>query len=146
METPSEPTTTPVTSDSIRALNERIQQASSFVDLIEMVLGKADVEICQYYETQLVPTELHGLGEQLRRDIKSLEARINAIKGQNALLDSDTTLQSTIEVRKPYVDPLNFLQAELIRRERKAGSISPDLERALKVTMAGISAGMRNTG
>ncbi len=68
------------------------------------------------------------------------------LKGQNKLLDSDPTLQSTIEVRKPYIDPLNFLQAELIKRERKAGSISSDLERALKVTMAGIAAGMRNTG
>lgn len=119
---------------------------SSFIDLIEMVLGKADIEICQYYEQQLVPVELHGLGDQLREDITTLETLLNKIKCQSALLDSDPTLQSTIEVRKPYVDPLNFLQAELIKRERKAGGISADLERALKVTMAGISAGMRNTG
>ena len=119
---------------------------SSFIDLIEMVLGKADAEICHYYEQQLVPKELHELGHQLRGDLKDLEVLLNKIKGQNALLDSDPTLQSTIEVRKPYVDPLNFLQAELIKRERKAGSISSDLERALKVTMAGIAAGMRNTG
>ena len=119
---------------------------SSFVDLIEMVLGKADAEICQYYERQLVPAELHGLGQQLRADLKELERLLIELKGQNKLLDSDPTLQSTIEVRKPYIDPLNFLQAELIKRERKAGSISSDLERALKVTMAGIAAGMRNTG
>lgn len=119
---------------------------SAFVDLIEMVLGKADVEICHYYEKQLVPTELHGLGHQLREDLKALEHLLIELKGQNKLLDSDPTLQSTIEVRKPYIDPLNFLQAELIKRERKAGSISSDLERALKVTMAGIAAGMRNTG
>jgi phosphoenolpyruvate carboxylase len=119
---------------------------SAFVDLIEMVLGKADVEICQYYEKQLVPAELHDLGHQLREDLKALEKLLNELKGQERLLDSDPTLQSTIEVRKPYIDPLNFLQAELIKRERKAGSISSDLERALKVTMAGIAAGMRNTG
>lgn len=119
---------------------------SSFLDLIEMVLGKADADICLYYEQQLVPAELHSLGDQLRSDLAALEKLVNTIKQQEMLLDSDPTLQSTIDVRKPYVDPLNFLQAELIKRERKAGGISADLERALKVTMAGISAGMRNTG
>jgi len=44
------------------------------------------------------------------------------------------------------VDPLNYLQAELLKRERAISEMSPELERALKVTMTGISAGMRNTG
>ena len=119
---------------------------SSFVDLIEMVLGKADRGICEYYEQQLVDPSLHGLGRQIRDDLSALEVLLNKLKGQEALLDGDPALQSTINVRKPYVAPLNFLQAELIKRERKAGTIGPDLERALKVTMAGIAAGMRNTG
>src|SRR5690606_6243929 len=118
----------------------------SFVDLLEMVLGKADIHICRYYEKQLVPTELHGLGEQIRQDLMASERLLNQLKNQQDLLDSDPALQSAINIRKPYVDPLNYLQAELIKRERQSGSISPDLERALKVTMAGISAGMRNTG
>lgn len=132
--------------DTLEQMIEDWPFFSSFIDLIEMVLGKADAEICRYYEQQLVPESLHDLGSQLRGDLLELEKLINDIKGQTALLDSDPTLQSTIEVRKPYVDPLNFLQAELIKRERKAGSISSELERALKVTMAGIAAGMRNTG
>jgi len=49
-------------------------------------------------------------------------------------------------VRKPYIDPLNLLQVELLKRERQSGEISHELEQALKVTMTGISAGMRNTG
>ena len=132
-----------------KMLNEMMTQwpfFSSFIDLIEMVLGKADTEICEYYEQQLVDPSLHEIGRQMRADLHALEDMLNELKGQQALLDSDLELQSTINVRKPYVDPLNLLQAELIKRERKAGSISPDLERALKVTMAGISAGMRNTG
>lgn len=119
---------------------------SSFVDLIEMVLGKADLDVCQYYEEQLVPSELHSLGDRLRSDLRSLEQLLNSVKNQKEILDTDPTLQSTIAVRKPYVDPLNFLQAELIKRDRKSGGMGSDLERALKVTMAGISAGMRNTG
>lgn len=119
---------------------------SSFIDLIEMVIGKTDADICQYYEKQLVPEGIRNLGQQLRLDLKALASLLNHIKEQNALLDSTPELQSSINVRKPYIDPLNFLQAELLKRERKCGGISADLDRALKVTMAGISAGMRNTG
>ncbi|MDZ7922774.1 MAG: phosphoenolpyruvate carboxylase [Marinagarivorans sp.] len=119
---------------------------ASFMDLLEMVLGKADLDVCAHYESQLVPPEVRPLGKQLRGDLVALSVLILRIKGQNQLLDHDRALQQTLKVRKPYIDPLNFLQVELLKRERKAGSISPDLERALKVTMTGISAGMRNTG
>ncbi|WP_111642570.1 phosphoenolpyruvate carboxylase [Marinimicrobium alkaliphilum] len=119
---------------------------SSFLDLLEMVIGKADGPICTYYERQLVPPELHGLGKQLRADLLQVEQLINRIKGQGELLASEPVLQKSLEVRKPYVDPLNYLQAELLKRHRSGKAFSPELERALKVTMAGIAAGMRNTG
>lgn len=119
---------------------------SSFLDLLEMVIGKADNTICSYYEQQLVPSEYHGLGHQLRADVTALEKLINKLKKQNVLLSDEPLLRHSLEVRKPYVDPLNYLQAELLKRYRSSTSISPDLERALKVTMAGIAAGMRNTG
>ena len=119
---------------------------SSFLDLLEMVIGKADGQICSYYEEQLVPVEYRGLGQQLRGDLQALEGLINKMKKQDALLADDPMLRQSLEVRKPYVDPLNYLQAELLKRYRSSENISPDLERALKVTMAGIAAGMRNTG
>jgi phosphoenolpyruvate carboxylase len=119
---------------------------SSFLDLLEMVIGKADGPICTYYEQQLVPVEYRGLGQQLRGDLQALESLINKMKKQDTLLADDPMLRQSLEVRKPYVDPLNYLQAELLKRYRSSETISPDLERALKVTMAGIAAGMRNTG
>ncbi|HSX51350.1 MAG TPA: phosphoenolpyruvate carboxylase [Cellvibrio sp.] len=119
---------------------------SSFLDLLEMVIGKADGPICTYYEEQLVPVEYRGLGQELRGDLKALEGLINKMKKQDTLLQDDPMLRQSLEVRKPYVDPLNYLQAELLKRYRSSETISPDLERALKVTMAGIAAGMRNTG
>ncbi len=119
---------------------------SSFLDLLEMVIGKADGPICTYYEQQLVPVEYRGLGQQLRGDLAALEGLINQMKKQDTLLADDPMLRQSLEVRKPYVDPLNYLQAELLKRYRSSETISPDLERALKVTMAGIAAGMRNTG
>jgi len=119
---------------------------SSFLELLEMVLGKADGNVCEHYENQLVRQELHGLGEQLRGDLRKLEALIIEIKQQETLLEGDPVLKNSLQARRPYIDPLNFLQVELMRRERKAGDMSPELERALKVTMAGIAAGMRNSG
>jgi phosphoenolpyruvate carboxylase len=119
---------------------------SSFLDLLEMVIGKADGPICTYYEQQLVPAEYRGLGRELRGDLAALEGLINQMKNQDTLLADDPMLRQSLEVRKPYVDPLNYLQAELLKRYRSSETISPDLERALKVTMAGIAAGMRNTG
>ncbi|MEJ2042632.1 MAG: phosphoenolpyruvate carboxylase [Reinekea sp.] len=119
---------------------------SAYIDLVEMVVGKADCSIAAYYEQQLVDTRYHDLGRLLRSDLKRLEALINQVKHQDVLLSHDPLLSQSIEVRAPYTDPLNYLQAELLKRERNAGQIDPELEQALKVTMAGISAGMRNTG
>jgi phosphoenolpyruvate carboxylase len=119
---------------------------SSFLDLLEMVIGKGDGPICEYYEKQLVPVEYRGLGQELRADMAALETLINSIKRQDILLNDEPLLRQSLSVRKPYVDPLNYLQVELLKRYRSSDAISCDLERALKVTMAGIAAGMRNTG
>src|SRR5690606_16133735 len=59
---------------------------SSFLDLLEMVIGKADGPICAYYEQQLVPVEYHTLGQELRADLAALEVLMNRIKQQPELL------------------------------------------------------------
>jgi len=132
--------------ETLKEMHETWPFFASFIDLLEMVLGKADTDVCAYYEQQLVSEELRTLGNQLRSDLEALAALINSLKNQTALLDTTPLLQQSINIRKPYLDPLNYLQAELLKRERKAGEISPELEQALKVTMTGIAAGMRNTG
>ncbi len=67
-----------------------------------------------------------------------------ALKQIDHLLEQSPVLRRSIDVRNPYIDPLHYLQAELLHRDRN----QPDnrLEKALMVTMAGISAGMQNTG
>ena len=111
-----------------------------------MVAGKADIAISSHYEKLLTEPELGYLGEQLRQDLLRLTDLINDLKKQSNLLDDSPALQLSIQARKPYIDPLNYLQAELLKRQRETDSIDPILEKALKVTMTGISAGMRNTG
>jgi len=119
---------------------------SAYLDLLEMVLGKADARITQYYEQQLVAPEQQDLGKQLRADLANCADYVNKIKQQSQVLESDPLLQRSISIRKPYTDPLNYLQAELLKRDRSNEKIDPELDQALKVTMAGIAAGMRNTG
>lgn len=119
---------------------------SSFLDLLEMVIGKSDEDICGHYEKQLVDEQYRELGVRLREDLVAIAGLLNKLKKQGELLEGDPLLHLSINVRKPYIDPLNYLQVELLKRERRTGEIPPELDQALKVTMAGIAAGMRNTG
>jgi phosphoenolpyruvate carboxylase len=116
----------------------------SLLDLLEMVLAKADPDIAAYYDRVLVPDELRALGQELRGNCRrTIEAVLRA-KQESVLLSQDPDLRRTIELRNPYVDPLNLLQAELLRRAR--GDDQAGISDALLVTVNGIAAGMRNTG
>lgn len=119
----------------------------SNIDMLEMVLAKCDTGIAAYYERRLTSDELGVLGASLRDRLEQMVKAIKAIKGlseEAPLLAGNPVIRQSIEVRNPYLDPLHVLQAELLYRDRN----QPDqrLEQALMVTMAGISAGMRNTG
>ena len=116
----------------------------STLDLVEMVLAKVDLEVARTYEETLVPAELLPIGEQLRQRCEETTRHLLAIKGEATLLAQDEFLRQSIALRNPYVDPLNLLQAELLRRAR--ASEDPEVIDALLVTVNGIAAGMRNTG
>ena len=119
----------------------------TYIDMLEMVLSKADPGIARYYESRLVEAELQPLGSQLRMRLEHMRELVLQIKEQDTLLQNNQALQQSMSVRNPYTDPLHYLQAELLFRERQDQDVvSMDVERALKVTMAGIAAGMRNTG
>ena len=70
------------------------------------------------------------------------------VQEQDELLQYNLPLQQSMRVRNPYTDPLHYLQAELLWRDRQQPEDESNalVEQALKVTMAGIAAGMRNTG
>jgi phosphoenolpyruvate carboxylase len=116
----------------------------ALLDLFEMVLAKADPDIAAYYDRVLVPDELRALGQDLRASCRRTVAAVLRAKSADALLAGQPDLRRSIDLRNPYVDPLNLLQAELLRRARAADD--PRLADALLVTINGIAAGMRNTG
>lgn len=134
----------------VKVLREMIEKWPFFgthLDMLEMVLSKADPYISRFYEQRLVPEELQLLGDSLRSRLQKALSVVNRIKGQEELLASNPVFKHSMTVRNPYTDPLHFIQAELLYRDRhNPAENTSDVEQALKVTMAGIAAGMRNTG
>lgn len=114
------------------------------LSMLEMVYAKADEGLSAYYDDVLVPAELQPIGAGLRKQLAMDIATVLTIQGAEVLLSEQTWTAETIRLRNIYTDPLNFLQAELLKRNRQRQS--PELERAIMVTIAGIAAGMRNTG
>jgi phosphoenolpyruvate carboxylase len=116
--------------------------------MLEMVLAKTDAGIARYYEQRLSGAEDRELGEQLRGRLADMIDLILAVQGRGQLLQNNPAIRRSIEVRNPYLDPLHVLQVELMRRLRcleVEDEAQPELK-PLMVTVAGIAAGMRNTG
>lgn len=119
---------------------------STRLGMLEMVYTKCNMEISRYYDERLVEPKLQPLGDRLREQLqKDIKAVLNVENNEN-LMQSDPWGQESIRLRNIYVEPLNMLQAELLYRTRQSETASPELEEALMVTIAGIAAGMRNTG
>jgi phosphoenolpyruvate carboxylase len=130
--------------DHLREMYAEWPFFTSYVDMLEMVLAKSDPLIAEYYSERLVPDALQPMGEQLRHRLQKTIDGVLQIKNSPELLADFPGIRRSINVRNPYIDPLHFLQAELLFRDRTCPN--EQLEQALMVTMAGISAGMRNTG
>ena len=119
---------------------------STRLGMLEMVFSKCNIDISRDYDHRLVDANLLPLGERLRKQLQSdIKAVLNVENNEN-LMQSDPWGLESIRLRNIYVEPLNMLQAELLYRTRSTEQASPDLEEALMVTIAGIAAGMRNTG
>ncbi|MEW5303367.1 MAG: hypothetical protein WDW36_006068 [Sanguina aurantia] len=116
------------------------------VDLIEMILAKADMRIAALYDDILVEEPAQkALGRELRAKFSQTADAILKITGHPKLLHSNPTLRKLLNMRNPYIDPINVLQTEILRRLRKDPE-NVKLRDALLISINGIAAGMRNTG
>jgi phosphoenolpyruvate carboxylase len=122
----------------------------SMVNGIQMVVAKGDFRIAREYASLVEPDELRSLifddlEERYHRTISSL----CEVTAQEHLLDNNATLQRSIQLRNPYVDPMSYIQVEVLRRLRNV-SLAPDKRASLEEVMFscinGIAAGLRNTG
>jgi phosphoenolpyruvate carboxylase len=130
--------------DRLETMYREWPQFQSAIGLIEMVLAKADGRIAAEYDRRLVPPERQPIGADLRARLQRAIEGILRVTGHGELLESNPVIRRSIDVRNPYVDPLNLVQVELLRRVREQDD--PRTRAALMVTVNGIAAGMRNTG
>lgn len=143
------------TPDGMTTLQQMAKDWPFFRDQLanmDMVLGKSDLAVASRY-AELVSDV--GLRESIFARIKEEWHRtrdvVLAITGQHHLLEGNPDLERSVATRFPYIDPLNHLQVALLRRHRLAmaeGDHTPNerIERAIHITINGISAGLRNSG
>lgn len=131
--------------DLILQMAEEWSFMATFISNVEMTLFKTDLEISGSYVKELVDPEHRYVLDVIREEYEITIEEVLALKGASELLEDSALLQRTLSVRDIYLDPINYLQVSLLARNR-AGEESPELDRALLLTVNGIAAGMRNTG
>lgn len=123
----------------------------TLVDLVEMILVKSDLYIAENYDSQLVKDpESIGLGRELRQKMAVTIQAVLEVSGNSQLQVNNPVLLRSLNVRNPYIDPLNVIQVEILRRLRFEEQLSQEdrsmLQDALLVTINGIANGMKNSG
>jgi phosphoenolpyruvate carboxylase len=113
-----------------------------------MSLAKADMDVFRSYLTLAPEALARRFGDDVLAEYELAVAQVERAAGA-PLLANDAVLSRSIELRNPYVDPISHLQVELLRRLRASPEDSIDrrsLSYAVRVSLIGISAGMRTTG
>ena len=115
-----------------------------------MTMSKADMNIAHLY-SHLVPDEKvrDRIFEIIKREFELSKEMILLITGQKNLLDNDPWLQRSIQLRNPFMDPINYIQVNLLKQLRKKETESAnkkELTDVVLLTISCIAAGMRNTG
>ncbi|PCE68658.1 phosphoenolpyruvate carboxylase [Salinivibrio sp. YCSC6] len=119
---------------------------STRLGMLEMVFTKTNLDIAKYYDQRLVDESLWPLGESLREQLRQDIQVVLAVENSDNLMEQNPWGAEAIRLRNIYVEPLNMLQAELLYRTRQSEQGDQSLDDALMISIAGIAAGLRNTG
>ncbi|HET7143875.1 MAG TPA: phosphoenolpyruvate carboxylase, partial [Anaerolineales bacterium] len=123
----------------------------SMLDNTEMSLIKADMDIASLY-VELVPDKKMAakIFETILAEYNRTRDIVLSISGHASLLDAEPITQMAVQLRNPYVDPLNYIQVEMLKRIRalsdSEGAKAQSVREVIGLTINGIAAGLRNTG
>ncbi len=130
----------------LREMNAEWGFFRTLLSNIDMVLGKSDIAIAEHYSLLVKDDALREtIFPRLKAEWQRSVTGLMSITGQAELLDGNPLLKRSIRNRFPYIDPLNYLQVELLRRHR-AGETDERVQRGIHLTINGIAAGLRNSG
>ncbi|MFZ0881562.1 MAG: phosphoenolpyruvate carboxylase, partial [Candidatus Acidiferrales bacterium] len=120
-----------------------------FTDLVrnvEIAMAKADLSIARHYASLVPDASMRDrVFGMLAEEFQRTERILLVVSGHTGLLQDNSVLARSIQLRNPYVDPMSLIQVDLLRRKR-AGEDTPELRYALSATINGIAAGLHNTG
>ena len=135
--------------DGLRTLREMYRSWPFFASLLsnmDMVLAKTDLAIASRYAELVRDAELRArIFERIRAEWELTCQHLLSIMERDELLADNRTLRQSLQLRSPYMDPLNHLQVELLKRYRE-GDTSPRLATGIHITINGIASGLRNSG
>jgi phosphoenolpyruvate carboxylase len=130
----------------LRDMYARWPYFRSLVSMMDMVLAKVDLAIASRYadlvEDQDLKERIFG---RIQEECAASILALRDITGQESLLEDNPALKRSIQNRFPYMDPINHLQVELLRRYR-GGDPDQRIQRGILLSINGIAAGLRNSG
>jgi phosphoenolpyruvate carboxylase len=115
------------------------------LDDVEAMLARTDLEIAGHYDA-LTGDSLRSRGAPIAAEYALTVRHVLHLRGSARLLDSDPTLQRSIKLRNPYVDPMHLMQVDLLQRWRATERQDQALFAALRATINGIAQGLQATG
>lgn len=120
----------------------------AMIDNAELALVRCDTTIAHVYlDNAESPTDVEAIWQQFDHEFKRARQAVTSIKQEQALVEHNNWLNQSIQIRTPYINVLNLIQAELLRRQQKMGeNPSSTLSQPLRRTVKAIAAGLRNTG
>jgi phosphoenolpyruvate carboxylase len=131
---------------TLREMHEAWPFFRTTLSNMDMVLAKSDIAIASRYAELVTDAALsRSIFSRVREEWEASIEVVLAITGQQSLLERNPLLARSIRNRFPYIDPLNHVQIELLRRHR-AGDPDPAVEQGIRLSINGIAAGLRNSG
>ncbi|HEW2662287.1 TPA: phosphoenolpyruvate carboxylase [Streptococcus pneumoniae] len=134
--------------ENIAILRDMYQNWPFFQSLlsnVDMVLSKSNMNIAFEYAKLCEDEQVKAIYETILNEWQVTKNVILAIEGHDELLSDNPYLKASLDYRMPYFNILNYIQLELIKRQRR-GELSSDQERLIHITINGIATGLRNSG